>query len=33
MGQRLMQAASDMMLGWTEGKLAGAISMCANCAT
>jgi len=23
MGQRLMQAASDMMLGWTEGKLRG----------
>ena len=23
MGQRLMQSASDMMLGWTEGKLRG----------
>jgi len=23
MGQRLMQAASDMMLGWTVGKLRG----------
>jgi hypothetical protein len=31
-GQRLMQSASDMFLGWTEGK-RGRHSTCASCAT
>ena len=31
-GQRLMQSASDIFLGWTHGRRAG-ISMCANCGT
>ena len=31
-GQRLMQSASDMFLGWTQGK-TDATSTCANSAT
>ena len=31
-GQRLMQSASDMFLGWSQGQ-GGAISMCVNSVT
>ena len=31
-GQRLMQSASDIFLGWTQGREAR-ISTCANCGT
>ena len=32
-GQRLMQSASDIFLGWTHGRREAAISTCASCAT